>query len=131
LQKTVHGGLAALRQKKSRLPSCIDSKVETAWMATATSVNLEGTMRTNLLYVRGLLLAAGVAACWALWPSDSRAFTQEDQRRLCTPDVLRLCSAEIPDVERITACMRRQRANLSEGCRSVFGKPAESASAVK
>jgi hypothetical protein len=100
-------------------------------MATATPINREGTMRTNLLYVKGLLLAAGVAACGALWPTASRAFTEEDQRRLCTPDVLRLCSAEIPDVERITACMRRQRANLSEGCRSVFGKPAQSASAVK
>ncbi|MBV8925654.1 MAG: hypothetical protein JOZ74_09830 [Bradyrhizobium sp.] len=78
--------------------------------------------------VPGLLLAAGIAA-WALWPSAGRAFTQEDQRRLCTGDVLRLCSAEIPNVERITACMRRQRANLSEGCRSVFGKPGQSASA--
>jgi hypothetical protein len=100
-------------------------------MATATPVNLEGTMRTDQLYVRGLLLATAVAACSAVWPSASRAFTEEDARRLCTPDVLRLCSSEIPDVERITACMRRQRANLSEGCRSVFGKPAQSASAVK
>jgi hypothetical protein len=88
-------------------------------------------MRTNLFNVRGLQLAAGVALCWALSPSASQAFTEQDQRRLCTPDVMRLCSAEIPDVERITACMRRNRANLSEGCRSVFGKPAESASATR
>jgi hypothetical protein len=40
-------------------------------------------------------------------------------------DAMRLCASEIPDVERITACMRRQRANLSDGCRSVFGKPAD------
>ena len=85
-------------------------------------------MRTNLVCVQGLLLAAGIAA---LWPSAGRAFTQEEARQLCTPDVLRLCSSEIPDVDRITACMRRQRANLSEGCRSVFGKPAQSASAVR
>jgi hypothetical protein len=88
----------------------------------------EGTMRTELLDVRGLLLVAGVALCWALSSSASQAYTLEDQKRLCTPDVFRLCSAEIPDVERITACMRRNRANLSEGCRSVFGKPAQSAS---
>jgi hypothetical protein len=97
-------------------------------MTTATPVNPEGAMRTNLLCVQGLLLAAAMAA---LWPSTGRAFTQEEARRLCTPDVLRLCSAEIPDVERITACMRRQRASLSEGCRSVFGKPAQSASVVR
>jgi hypothetical protein len=98
---------------------------------TATPVNLEGTMRTKLLFVRGLQLVACVAACWVACPATSQAFTEEDARRLCTPDVLRLCSSEIPDVERITACMRRQRASLSEGCRSVFGKPAQAASATK
>jgi hypothetical protein len=85
----------------------------------------------HMVCVRGLLFAAIIAASGALWPTASRAFTEADQRRLCTPDVMRLCSSEIPDVERITACMRRQRANLSEGCRSVFGKPAQSASADK
>jgi hypothetical protein len=85
-------------------------------------------MRTNLLCVRGFRLIACVVFGPALWPAASQAFTEEDQRRLCTGDVMRLCSAEIPYVERITACMRRQRANLSEGCRSVFGKPAQSAS---
>jgi hypothetical protein len=86
-------------------------------------------MQGNRLLVRTLGIAACVAACCAVWPSASRAFTEEDAKRLCTPDVLRLCYAEIPDVERITACMRRQRAHLSEGCRSVFGKQAQSASA--
>jgi len=86
-------------------------------------------MRTNLLCVRGFQLVACVVFGLALWPVASQAFTEEDQRRLCTGDVMRLCSAEIPDVERIIACMRRQRANLSEGCRNVFGKPAQSAAA--
>jgi hypothetical protein len=67
--------------------------------------------------------------CCALWPSAGRAFTQEEQQRMCTPDVFRLCSSEIPDRERIIACMRRQRASLSPECRSVFGKPAQSAAA--
>jgi len=109
----------------------VDSKVANC-LVRGRNVGREGvTMQTNLSYVRELRFAACacVAACWALWPSAGQAFTQEDQRRLCTGDVLRLCSSEIPDVERITACMRRQRANLSEGCRSVFGKPAHSASA--
>jgi hypothetical protein len=64
-------------------------------------------------------------------PAMSHAFTQDDQRRLCTGDVLRLCGSEIPNVQRITACMRKQRASLSEGCRSVFGKPAEQAASAK
>jgi hypothetical protein len=86
-------------------------------------------MQTNRSFVQALGIAACIAACCTLWPSASQAFTQEDAKRLCTGDVLRLCYAEIPDVERITACMRRQRAHLSEGCRSVFGKTAQSASA--
>jgi hypothetical protein len=85
-------------------------------------------MRTNLLCVRGVLFAACAVAGLALWPSTSRAFTEEDQRRLCTPDAFRLCSSEIPDRERVIACMRRQHANLSPECRRVFGKPAQSAS---
>jgi hypothetical protein len=68
---------------------------------------------------------SGLAFFVAMLPAVSHAFTQEDQRRLCTGDVFRLCSSEIPDVERITACMYRKRASLSEGCRSVFGKPSD------
>jgi hypothetical protein len=43
-----------------------------------------------------------------------------EQRRACTPDVYRLCATEIPSVSAITACLRRKRASLSEGCRAVF-----------
>ncbi len=52
-----------------------------------------------------------------------------EQRRLCTGDAMRLCSSEIPDVELVTACMRKQKANLSEGCRSVFDKAEVSSAA--
>ncbi len=43
-----------------------------------------------------------------------------EQRRACTPDVYRLCAGEIPNVRAITACLRRQRASLSDACRAVF-----------
>jgi hypothetical protein len=42
------------------------------------------------------------------------------QRKACTPDVYRLCPGEIPNVRAITACLRRQKANLSEACRALF-----------
>lgn len=75
-------------------------------------------------------MLAGVALLVAL-PTASQAFTEDDQRRLCTGDVFRLCSSEIPDRDRIIACMMRQKASLSDGCRSVFGRPSErSASAT-
>jgi hypothetical protein len=45
-----------------------------------------------------------------------------EQRRACTPDVYRLCAGEIPNARAITACLRRQRASLSEACAAVFEK---------
>jgi hypothetical protein len=37
-------------------------------------------------------------------------------RSACTPDVLRLCGRFILDVNRIVACLKLQRPNLSPGC---------------
>ncbi len=38
----------------------------------------------------------------------------------CTPDVWRLCSDQIPDVDRIVSCLRQNTPQLSNGCRAVF-----------
>jgi len=92
---------------------------------------LGATMRAVRFKARNFKIMSSLAFSLAMLPAASHAFTQEDQRRLCTGDVFRLCSWEIPDVERITACMRRQRANLSEGCRSVFGKPSDQPASTK
>jgi hypothetical protein len=43
-----------------------------------------------------------------------------EQRLACTPDVLRLCSAFIPNVEEITICLRERNAELSDACRTAF-----------
>jgi hypothetical protein len=43
-----------------------------------------------------------------------------EQRKACTPDVYRLCPGEIPNVRAITACLRRQKASLSEACKAYF-----------
>ena len=48
------------------------------------------------------------------------ALATPEQRRACTPDVYRLCPGEIPNVRAITACLRRQKASLSEACRAVL-----------
>ena len=43
-----------------------------------------------------------------------------EQQMACTPDVRRLCSDQIPDVNRIVACLQQNTPNLSSGCRAVF-----------
>jgi hypothetical protein len=47
--------------------------------------------------------------------------------RLCRGDAFKLCLSEIPDRDRITACMVRNRARLSPGCQTVFNKPSRPA----
>jgi hypothetical protein len=44
----------------------------------------------------------------------------EQQRMACAPDVLRLCFWEIPNTDRIVACLRREKSQLSAGCRQAF-----------
>jgi hypothetical protein len=57
-------------------------------------------------------------------PSEYRVFAEYrgtwEQQRACTPDVWRLCGAQIPDVDRIVACLRRNTSQLSNRCRAVF-----------
>ena len=43
-----------------------------------------------------------------------------EQQMACTPDVFRLCGAEIPDSNRIVACLRSNTPQLSAPCRAVF-----------
>ncbi len=56
--------------------------------------------------------------------STAHAYTAE-QQQLCTDDAFRLCSSEIPDVDRVTACMVKHKAELSPACKSVFGPAPE------
>jgi hypothetical protein len=47
-----------------------------------------------------------------------------EQQMACTPDVFRLCGAEIPDVNRIVACLRQNTPQLSGPCHAVFDSSA-------
>src|SRR6202012_2049232 len=67
-------------------------------------------------FIPGILLSVG---------SMQAALAEEyrgtmEQQMACTPDVWRLCSDQIPDVDRIVACLQRNTPNLSNGCRAVF-----------
>jgi hypothetical protein len=65
----------------------------------------------------GLMLATALTIL--MWPAASRAYTPE-QEQACTNDAFRLCGAEIPDVDRVTLCMARNKSQLSPGCRAQF-----------
>jgi len=43
-----------------------------------------------------------------------------EQQMACTPDVWRLCASQIPDPNRIVACLQANVPQLSDNCRAVF-----------
>ncbi len=67
-----------------------------------------------------LALAFAIPAI-ALSASPGLAFSSEAQQ-MCTGDAMRLCSNEVPDIPRITACMHRKRAQVSPGCPAIMDR---------
>ena len=73
-------------------------------------------MRNIGIFALGVALAAlSVAAL----PSAGHAYTPEEQAA-CQPDAFRLCGSEIPNIERVKACMVARRAQLSPECKRFF-----------
>ena len=75
---------------------------------------------TRTLRQAGLILALA-ASLSALSSRQCFAFSAEAQQ-MCTSDAFRLCSSEIPNIPKITACMVKHRADLSSGCRAVMDR---------
>ena len=73
------------------------------------------TLRKTIL---ALTIATSLAA---LTSTQTFAYSAEAQQQ-CTGDAFRLCSSEIPNVSKITACMYKHRSELSTGCRSVMDR---------
>jgi hypothetical protein len=76
------------------------------------------TMRVVALTIVAAILLLGTTFATAQEERRDRGTKQEQEA--CTPDVYRLCSAEIPDEKRIVACLRHNRNKLSPACRKVF-----------
>jgi hypothetical protein len=75
---------------------------------------------TKTIRQASIALAFAASFC-ALSSTAGFAFSAEAQQ-MCTGDAFRLCSDEIPNIPKITACMYRHRADLSTGCRSVMDR---------
>ena len=78
------------------------------------------TLRTHTIRQAGLILAFAVSIA-TLSSTSSFAFSAEAQQ-MCTGDAFRLCSSEIPNIPKITACMMKNRSSLSAGCRTVMDR---------
>ena len=78
---------------------------------------------------RGFALALALSAM-AMSSTASHAFSSEAQQ-MCTGDAFRLCGSEIPNIAKITVCMRAKRADLSTGCRMVMDRDDAAAKSSK
>ncbi len=70
-----------------------------------------------------LSISLGVATMMSVATSPARSEEYRgtwEQQMACTPDVMRLCSDQIPDVTRIVACLRQNTPSLGNSCRAVF-----------
>jgi hypothetical protein len=72
--------------------------------------------------VRKVGLALVLATSFSAVASTSGFAFSAEAQQMCTGDAFRLCSSEIPNISKITACMMKQRANLSSGCRAVMDR---------
>ena len=64
-----------------------------------------------------------LALALATFSTSSFAIGTAAQRAACTPDALRLCSSEIPNIPRIVACLKQNKPNLSKPCQAVMNSP--------
>jgi hypothetical protein len=82
-------------------------------------------MNFRKFHQSAIALSIAVSAV-AISSSPGMAFSQEAQQ-MCTGDAMRLCGSEIPSIPRIIACMHRERAHVSPGCRAVMQREAAAA----
>jgi len=73
-----------------------------------------------------LTVAFGLMATAALVSHSSIAVAHSgtaEEQAACTPDVFRLCFFEIPNEERIVACLNSKLSQLSPACHDVMAGP--------
>ena len=72
------------------------------------------------------LLAAVIASSVLALPASAstNAPTLQDQEQAaCYDDVQRLCQSVMPDIDKVTACMKTKRNKVSPGCAVYFNAP--------
>ena len=70
-------------------------------------------MKRRFFAVLLALVSAGSSVAFA-------ASSDEDGNKACRRDAFRLCSAEIPNKDRIEACMKEHYDQLSLPCKKLF-----------
>jgi hypothetical protein len=95
--------------------SAIDSTLRRRYRRPRTNNGIRGKRQMrNIGLLRWLVLPAGIVLGGLVV---AHAVVSDSVRQACTPDALRLCSAFIPNADKVKICMLRKRSQLSRGCR--------------
>lgn len=70
--------------------------------------------------IAGLLLTLAATDLASAKQMSDKERMRAQAEHLCYNDVQKLCSDAIPDEDKVKACMKVHRAQLSPGCRKVF-----------
>jgi hypothetical protein len=86
-------------------------------------MKIAGLNHVSSISLIRMTAAFGLVAAVSLACVPAGAQGTPEQRQACQPDAMRLCSEFVPDVDRIIACMNKNRIRLSPACRAVFSSP--------
>jgi hypothetical protein len=96
-------------------------------MMTMSALIMDGSPMMNVESQNNGMLRLMPLARWCVslallsaTVSPASSFSQgtPEQRMACMPDVLKLCSASIPNADEITTCLKEMSAALSDACRT-------------
>ena len=118
---------AATWRSKGSAPALAGGNGGDDWVGVGRNEKRYGTCRPEPVWSAVSRCWRGVGAMGGTITLQSTASAQEyrgtwEQQMACTPDVWRLCGAQVPDVDRIVACLRRNTEQLSGRCRAVFAQ---------
>ncbi len=81
-------------------------------------LRIGGQMKNGWKWLAFAVTAVGAVA--ALSGVAKAQYSENEQTVACMGDAFRLCSGEIPDKQRIIACLASKHSQLSSGCVGVF-----------
>lgn len=86
----------------------------------AVGMNDERRSPTMRIITTMALASLVALAPWAASAEISTDTVRQKAEQACYDDVNRLCAPAIPDEDKIVACMKLNRAGLSQRCRTVY-----------
>lgn len=104
--------------RQTQTASLISTVTAALWTSFFTETR---TALGRVLRRPGRVLPAA-AVLLALSGTAGSAMGTPEERAACIPDAFRLCSAAIPDADRVIACLKTERVKLSTACKTVMKK---------